>query len=110
MDKTQTNFQKLKDFLDFLIDEDSDYNLWELEILLKSEHKDDKRLLEQIFTPEQTMFMRALVSYVVYTIDEWHNKDDDESHQDIRTELRELREEFKQHRHDTTQTYSGTPE
>jgi len=40
----------------------------------------------------------------------WHDKDDEESHLNIRNKLKDLKDEFDVHRHDFNKTYCGKPE
>jgi len=98
----------IKDFLDWLEDEDSDSNIWELESLLGNKH--DQKMLNKIFNNEQLVLIKRIVKDVVWALDEWHNKKDEESHADIRQKINKLEARFRNHRHETTKKFSGKAE
>ena len=98
----------VKDVVDFWEDEDSDANLWELTTYFDTPV--DRKTFEKIFTKEQTVFLGCLLKQIIWALDEWHNKNDEDSHKDIRNKLKKLAAQFRNHRHDTSKVFSGRAE
>jgi len=96
----------VKDFLDWL--ESDDVNIWELDNYLKDKH--EQKTLNKIFTNEQLIILRAIIRHSIWSLDEWHNEKDEESHADIREQIRKLEARFRNHRHETTKKFSGKAE
>jgi len=74
---------------------------------------DDKKALKELSKdiPEKTLLLiRALLKKMVHQLDEWHDSDDEDCHSDIRQKIFELEDDFKRHRHDVSQVYSGKAE
>ena len=98
----------VKETLDFWQDKDTTSSLWEWDSYFGN--KIDRDTFEKIFTKEQTIFLERLIKDMVWALDEWHNKDDEDSHKDIRNKLKKLAAQFRNHRHDTSKVFSGRAE
>ena len=98
----------VEDVLEFWKDKETDSNLWDLTAYFDS--KIDRDTFEKIFTKEQAIFLGRFLKNVIWAIDEWHNKKDEESHNDIRTKLNKTEARLRNHRHDTSKMFSGKAE
>ena len=99
--------KEIKDYLDWIGDLES-CNLWEIESAF--DNKKDFETLTKILGERPAKFMRGLIKHIVFALFTWHNEKDEESHIDIRNTIDKLRAQFRNHRHDTSTTFSGKAE
>jgi hypothetical protein len=85
-----------------------EFNLYELESAL--DNKLDYEIYAGILGEPQASMLKIFVKKLIWFIDEWHNKPDSESHEDIRKTIDKLDAKFRNHRHETGKTYSAKPE
>ena len=101
-----TEDKELEDYFAWLIDEE--INLWDID---EAFHNDkDFKMIQKILGEKQALFFKALIHRFVYAIFEWHNKEDEESHSDIRANISKLEARFRNHRHETSKTFCGKAE
>jgi len=96
---------ELEDLIRFFEEEDS--TIWEIEGALDNEA--DREILKPVFNEKQQRVLRAIINKLLEIL-EWHDKKDDESHNDIRKQIERLEEEFRHHRHDFSKSYTSRPE
>lgn len=102
MDKNVTEFLKwLSDKSEY-----ADNYIWSIDDALQGS---EFTTLKKIFTEEQAVVIRAIVKQTVHMVD-WHNKNDDESHNDIRKKIDKLQAQFRNHRHDSSKNLGGKAE
>ena len=63
-----------------------------------------------VFNEAQIEVLLELVELVKFRLEEWHSRDDTESHKDIRNKLEKLEARFRNHRHETSRTFCGKAE
>ena len=98
----------VKELLEWFKDEESDMILSSFVSLL--ENTADKKALAKIFSNEQLAFLKKFAETIIYQIDGWHNEEDEESHKDIRKDLKKFKAQFRNHRHNNTESYGGKAE
>lgn len=96
----------VKEFLAWL--ESGDCNIWELSNYFADKH--EQEMLAKIFSKEQLTLLKAIMKHSTWALDEWHNKNDEESHKDIREQMRKLEARFRNHRHEMTKNFCGKAE
>ena len=98
----------VKELLDWFKDEKSDICLHNFVSL--HENPVDRKTLLKIFTAEQLTFLKKFAATIIFQIDDWHNELDDESHKDIRADIKKLKAQFRNHRHDLSKNFCGKAE
>lgn len=98
--------KKKKETFEWLINKDT--NLWDIQDAFNN--KLDFVLFKEIFGEVQAKFFRALLNKFIYALFKWHGKDDEESHQDIRSQLKKMDARLRNHRHDYSKAFTGKAE
>lgn len=98
--------KQLKDTFEWLLDKDT--NFFDLEDAF--ENPIDFKIITELFGEKQAKFYKALIKKLSYIIFEWHNKNDGDSHEDLRTKLSKLDAHLRNHRHDYSKAFSGKAE
>lgn len=52
------------------------------------------------------IFLKKIIDKMIWALDEWHDKKDEESHQDIRTKNSKLDSRLRNHRHDFSKMFT----
>jgi hypothetical protein len=100
--------REVAEIISFLEDKNSDYShLWGMEEIFQD--ATHQKTLATVFSEEQLAIIKGLISLTVKAI-EWHDKDDIESHEDIRKELKNIDAKLRNHRHPLEKTASAKPE
>lgn len=102
----EKNYEK-EETLKYIEKEDG-ATIWEINSMFDSQ--EDLKVFQSIFNDEQIRFIKALINKLVFGLDEFHNSNDSDAHPDIREEIADLKEKYKNHRHDLNRTFSAKPE
>jgi len=95
-----------KQLLDFW--ESTDFNLWDLQSTLAD--KVNFEIYVAVLGKPQAELLKYLLGKMLWTLDEWHDREDTDSHHDIREAMKSLEAKFRNHRHETGKTFSAKPE
>ncbi len=100
----------VQDLLEWLADRGGDVaNLWGMENVVVNPTPKDKATLLKIFNAEQLALITQLLKNVVAAL-EWHNKEDSESHPEIRESIKSTDAKLRNHRHQLDKNFSAKAE
>ena len=100
----------VKELIEYLGDKESDgVSIWGMENAFVDPLPEFKESLEKIFTEEQLAIITQLIKNVVAAL-KFHDDEQDDSHEDLRDKIDNVEAKLRNHRHDTTKTFSAKPE